>query len=72
MPKRYLNWEEVNQNWEAVNVNWEDVFVIDSGNAETQRWIEDNPWNKTWNKPIWRELPQQEKNRILSTQKRRF
>ena len=41
-----------------------------AGNSDMHRWIEDNPWNKTW-KPAWRNLAQEQRNQILNAQRKK-
>lgn len=33
-------------------------------NSDMHRWIEDNPWNKTWTKTAWKNLAQEQRNQI--------
>jgi hypothetical protein len=41
-----------------------------AGNSDMHRWIEDNPWNKIWTNPAWRNLAQEQRNQILNAQKK--
>lgn len=69
MARRYLSWEEVDQawqSWEAVTVDWEDVYVeTREGGGSSARWMHENPWDKPWTKPVWREMTESQRQDAL-------